>query len=230
MSLETLNKRIINCRRCPRLVVRREEVARVKRRAFMAWDYWGRPVPGFGDAEAELLILGLAPAAHGANRTGRMFTGDSSGDFLFSALHEAGIASQPTSTSMDDGLTLRGAYITAAVRCAPPKNKPMRQEIINCSGYLKAELGLLPRLKTVLALGRIAFDSYLGILQKKGIIKSRTPYPFAHGARYRFKKSPALHAAYHPSQQNTFTGRLTKESFLGVLREAIVSTKHIREG
>lgn len=230
MSLETLNKRIINCSRCPRLVAHREKVARVKRRAFIGWDYWGKPVPGFGDAKARLLILGLAPAAHGANRTGRMFTGDSSGGFLFSALHEVGVASQPTSISRDDGLTLRGAYITAAVRCAPPKNRPTRQEITNCSEYLRAELRLLPKLKTVLALGKIAFDSYLGLLQEQGVISSRSPYPFAHGASYRFKKSPALYASYHPSQQNTFTGRLTIESFLGVLRKALINTKHIREG
>jgi uracil-DNA glycosylase family 4 len=220
MSFKTLNERIINCRCCPRLVAYRAKVAREKRRAFMSWEYWGKPVPGFGDPEAELLILGLAPAAHGANRTGRMFTGDRSGDFLCSALHEVGIANQPSSTSRDDGLVLKGAFITAIVRCAPPKNKPTRQEIRNCSEYLKMELSLLPKLKSVLALGKIAFDAYLGILQEDGVINSRAPYRFTHGASYNFERPlPALHASYHPSQQNTFTGRLTKEAFLNVLKK-----------
>ncbi len=217
-SLAELRDTVIACRKCPRLVHYREEVAATKRRAYREWTYWGRPVPGFGDAHAKLLIIGLAPAAHGANRTGRMFTGDRSGDFLYAQLHRAGFASQPTSRRIDDGLTLRNAYISAAVRCAPPDNKPLPAEILNCSGYLEQELDLLqPRV--ILALGAIAFDAYLRLMVRRGAIPSRSPYIFAHGAECELPPPlPHLFASYHPSQQNTQTGRLTPAMFYGVLR------------
>lgn len=196
----------------------REKVAREKRRAYRDWDYWGRPVPGFGDPQAELLIVGLAPAAHGGNRTGRVFTGDRSGDFLFRMLYQAGFANQPHSVHRDDGLRLHNAYICAAVRCAPPANKPLPREIQNCQPYLERELEIL-RPRAVLALGKIAFDAYLSLLVQQGKIASRTPYRFAHGARYVLPGGlPCLFTSYHPSQQNTQTGRLTPAMFLGVLR------------
>jgi uracil-DNA glycosylase len=217
-SLAELHDTVIACRKCPRLVHYREEVAATKRRAYREWTYWGRPVPGFGDADAKFLIIGLAPAAHGANRTGRVFTGDRSADFLYAQLHRAGFASQPTSRSIDDGLTLRDAYISAAVRCAPPDNKPLPAEILNCSGYLEEELDLLqPRV--ILALGAIAFDTYLRLLVRRGALASRAPYTFAHGAAFELPRPlPHLFASYHPSQQNTQTGRLTPAMFYGVLR------------
>jgi uracil-DNA glycosylase family 4 len=193
-------------------------VAREKRRAYREWEYWGRGVPGFGDAAAELLILGLAPAAHGANRTGRVFTGDRSGDFLCQALYKAGFASQPTSLHRNDGLRLQDAYIAAAVRCAPPANKPVPSEIRNCRGYLKRELAAL-RPKAVLALGKIAWDAYLEVLKRDGRIDSRSSYRFAHGAEAKFAEGlPRLFGVYHPSQQNTQTGRVTKEMYAQVLR------------
>jgi uracil-DNA glycosylase family 4 len=203
-----LNSRIVNCVACPRLVVYRQEVARVKRAAFRDWDYWGRPVPGFGDRNARLLIVGLAPAAHGANRTGRMFTGDSSGNTLFAALHRAGFANQPTSEHREDGLELRDAFITAIARCAPPQNRLTRQEQRNCRGYLVRELELLSSVRVVLTLGRIAFDGYLELLRERGIDVPRPP--FRHNACYKFDPPlPALVVSYHPSRQNTQTGRLT---------------------
>ena len=217
-QLAILNERIVGCRKCPRLVRYREQVARTKRRAYRAWTYWGRPVPGFGEARAELLILGLAPAAHGANRTGRMFTGDRSGEFLYRELYGAGFANQPTSTHRDDGLALRNAYISATIRCAPPANKPLPSEIANCRGYLETEFALL-RPRAVLALGRIAFDAYLKILQARGVIRSRAAFRFVHGASFSIPGGPRLFASYHPSQQNTQTGRLTSAMFAGVLRE-----------
>jgi len=218
-KLEQLNARIVHCRLCPRLVRYREKVAREKRRAFLNWTYWGRPVPSFGDPQAELLILGLAPAAHGANRTGRMFTGDRAGDFLFQMLHRAGFANQSTSTHCNDGLVLRNAYVTATIRCAPPKNKPTRQEIENCRPYLRAELAWL-RPRALLALGRIAFEAYLKLLQQAGKLRTRSAYQFGHGRSYVLPgKLPRLFAAYHPSQQNTQTGRLTPAMFLRVLRQ-----------
>src|SRR5277367_665161 len=179
--LDVLNDEIVDCRKCPRLVVYREKVAREKRRAFRDWTYWGKPVPGFGDSRAALLILGLAPAAHGANRTGRVFTGDRSGDFLYAALHKADFANQPTSVRRDDGLQLKNAYIAATIHCAPPANKPLPSEIINCRGYLVRELEILqPRV--VLALGKIAWDAYLEILKQRGRIVSRAAIRFSHGA------------------------------------------------
>ncbi len=218
-QLAVLNDRIIACRKCPRLVRYREEVARTRRRAFQNETYWGRPVPGFGDPRAALLILGLAPAAHGGNRTGRVFTGDRSGDFLFRALHRAGFANQPLSKNRGDGLQLRNAYIVAAIRCAPPENKPLPAEIRNCRPYLEAELDLL-RPRAILALGKIAFDSYLALLAEQGIIRTRAPFKFSHGASHQLPGGlPRLFAAYHPSQQNTQTGRLTPAMFLGVLRQ-----------
>lgn len=217
--LAVLNAEVIPCRKCPRLVRHREKVARSKRRAYQDWTYWGRPVPGFGDPQAELIIIGLAPAAHGANRTGRMFTGDRSGEFLYRMLHRCGLANQPTSTHAADGLTLHNAYITATIRCAPPANKPSPAEISNCQPYLEAELELL-RPRAVLALGRIAFDSYLKILQHRGVIGTRSVYRFSHGASYQLAAGgPRLFASYHPSQQNTLTRRLTPAMFARVLRK-----------
>jgi len=216
--LTALREAVIGCRKCPRLVRYREKVARIKRRAYRDCTYWGRPVPGFGDPRAELLIIGLAPGAHGANRTGRMFTGDRSGDFLYAQLYRAGLATQPTSTSAEDGLELRNTYITAAARCVPPDNKPLPAEIANCSAYLEAELDLL-RPRAVLALGAVAFDSYLRLLVRRGQLASRASYRFAHGAQFKLPGDlPRLFASYHPSQQNTQTGRLTPAMFAGVLR------------
>jgi uracil-DNA glycosylase family 4 len=218
-QLHVLNRKIISCRKCPRLVRYREQVAHEKRRAYRDWDYWGRPVPGFGDPSAKLLILGLAPAAHGGNRTGRVFTGDRSGDFLYKILYRAGFANQPTSTRREDGLELSDAYVAAAVRCAPPANKPLPSEIRNCRPYLETELDLLePR--AVLALGGIAFRTYLDALKDRGAIPSRALYEFRHGASYQLPGSlPRLFASYHPSQQNTFTGKLTEAMFLRLLRQ-----------
>lgn len=217
--LAALGHEITACHKCPRLVLYREEVASTKRRAYRDWTYWGRPVPAFGDPEADLVIIGLAPAAHGANRTGRMFTGDRSGDFLYEQLHRAGFANQPHSKRSDDGLVLKGALISAAIRCAPPDNKPLPEEIRNCLPYLKEELELIhPR--AILALGGIALDTYLDLLKKQGLIPSRAAYRFAHGASFILPAGlPRLFAAYHPSQQNTQTGRLTPAMFARVLRE-----------
>jgi uracil-DNA glycosylase family 4 len=216
--LHVLNEEIVGCRKCPRLVAYREKVAKEKRRAFREWTYWGKPVPGFGAAQAELLILGLAPAAHGANRTGRVFTGDRSGGFLYAALHKAGFANQPTSLHRDDGLELRNAYITATIRCAPPENKPLPEEILNCRGYLERELQIL-RPKAVLALGKIAWDGYLDSLKRRRIIPSRAGFVFAHGAEAKLPPPyPRLFGVYHPSQQNTQTGRVTPVMYAQVLR------------
>jgi uracil-DNA glycosylase family 4 len=218
-DLTILEREITACRKCPRLVRYREEIARTKRRAYREWTYWGRPVPAFGDPEGDLVIIGLAPAAHGANRTGRMFTGDRSGDFLYEQLYRAGFANQPQSKHSGDGLVLKGALISAAIRCAPPDNKPLPEEIRNCSPYLEQELALLhPR--AVLALGGIALNTYLDLLKRQGIIPSRAAYPFGHGTSFVLPAGlPRLFAAYHPSQQNTQTGRLTPAMFARVLRQ-----------
>lgn len=217
-DLGVLAQEIVACRKCPRLVKHREKVAREKRRAYREWEYWGKPVAGFGDSNAQLLILGLAPAAHGANRTGRMFTGDRSGDFLYAALHKAGFANQPTSLHRDDGLRLENAYITATCRCAPPDNKPLPTEISNCRDYLERELEVLQP-KAILALGKIAWDGYLDILKQRGVIASRALYKFAHGAEAEVAPgSPRLFGVYHPSQQNTQTGRVTPAMYAQVLR------------
>ncbi|MCX8091321.1 MAG: uracil-DNA glycosylase [Verrucomicrobiae bacterium] len=209
---ERLHARIVRCRRCPRLVQWREAVARQKKREFCDWDYWGRPVPSFGDPEARLLVIGLAPAAHGANRTGRMFTGDASGRWLYRALHRAGFASQPTSERRDDGLRLLDCYITAAIHCAPPGNKPLPHEIARCNDFLREELARLKSVRVVIALGRIAFETYC---KTRGI----APLPaFAHNRVYNY--SPWLIGSYHPSRQNTNTGKLTEPMFDAVFARA----------
>ena len=220
-QLQLLHRRVESCTQCPRLITHCRKVAREKRRAFREWDYWGKPVPGFGDPRAQLLIVGLAPAAHGANRTGRMFTGDRSGDFLYAHLHKAGFASQPSATHRSDSLRLHNAYIAAAARCAPPANKPTPAEIANCRPFLLREIELL-RPRAVLALGKIAFEAYLRCLQVRGEIASLAPYRFAHGAHYHMKNAvggPHLFCSYHVSQQNTNTGRLTPAMFLSMLRK-----------
>lgn len=210
-TLEELRRQVITCRLCPRLVEHREEVARLKRRAYRDQDYWGRPVPGFGDRRARLLILGLAPAAHGANRTGRMFTGDRSGDWLYRALHRAGLASRPDSTHRGDGMTLRDTFITATCRCAPPANRPTREEVASCRPFLDAEYRLLTRMRAILALGKIGFDAALALLERHGAALPRPRPRFAHRAAVSPGKSwPRIIASYHPSQQNTLTGRLTE--------------------
>jgi uracil-DNA glycosylase len=218
-QLDQLNREIIGCRKCPRLVQYRETVAAEKRLAYRDWDYWGKPVPGFGDPHAKLLILGLAPAAHGANRTGRMFTGDRSGDFLYAALHRAGFANQPHSANREDGLTLINTYMAASLRCAPPANKPLPSELANCRPYFERDLEIL-KPRAILALGGIAMRSYLGLLRERGIIKSAAGYRFAHGASHALPGDlPRLFVSYHPSQQNTFTGRLTQDMLARVLAD-----------
>jgi uracil-DNA glycosylase family 4 len=232
LELERLQQEVISCTRCPRLVHYREKVAHEKRRMYRDQEYWGRPLPSFGDPNAELLILGLAPAAHGGNRTGRMFTGDRSGDFLYRGLYEAGFANQPESISRNDGLKLRGCYVTASLRCAPPANKPTPEELRQCRPYLVRESHLLKQVRAVLALGRVAFDTYLRLIYE-GLwptadsterlvseLPPRSTLRFAHGACYALPGGlPHLFASYHPSQQNTQTGKLTPEMFQNVLRE-----------
>ncbi|MGA8145600.1 MAG: uracil-DNA glycosylase [Candidatus Acidiferrales bacterium] len=214
-----LNDEIVRCRKCPRLVEYRERVAREKKLAYREWEYWGKPVPGFGDPHAELLILGLAPAAHGGNRTGRVFTGDRSGDFLYAALYRAGYANQPTSKDRGDGLVLKNAYVAAAVRCAPPGNKPLPSESANCRPYFERELEIL-RPRAVLVLGSIAMRSYLGLLKDRGEVRGYARFPFRHGASYELPGGlPRLFASYHPSQQNTFTGKLTEAMLAKVFRK-----------
>jgi uracil-DNA glycosylase family 4 len=208
-SLEQLDCEVVDCRRCPRLVAWREEVARVKRAAYANEAYWGRPLPGFGDPGARLLVLGLAPAAHGGNRTGRIFTGDRSGDWLFAALWRAGYANQPQSVSRDDGLELTDCYITAAVRCAPPANKPLPSERDNCLRWLGRELRLLPRVRVIMCLGGFAWDAALRVGAALGETIPRPRPRFAHGAEAELGRLTLL-GCYHPSQQNTFTGRLTE--------------------
>ena len=209
---------VVHCRKCPRLVVYREQVAREKRRAFRSHDYWGKPIPGFGDPHAKLFILGLAPAAHGGNRTGRVFTGDRSADFLFAALYSAGFANQPTSVHRDDGLQVIDAYIAAACRCAPPDNKPLPCELLNCRRYLERELEILQP-KALLALGKIAWDATLDLLKGRGVIQSRAAYPFGHGAEAALPAPwPRLFGIYHPSQQNTQTGKVTPAMYAKVLQ------------
>jgi uracil-DNA glycosylase len=223
--LSELNEELISCRRCPRLVEHCTTIAREKRRAYRDWEYWGKPVPGFGDPNARVLLLGLAPGAHGSNRTGRMFTGDSSGNFLYPVLHATGFASQGKSTDVNDGLKLKDAYITAAVRCAPPGNKPAPDEIANCSKFLDRELPQLRRVKVVVALGRIGFEAYLNHLKRRGLIASKKKYVFGHGAHYRMPDGRWLLASYHPSNQNTQTGKLTKKMF----REIFVKARKLAE-
>ena len=211
--LDQLNREIVACTRCPRLVEYRQKIAREKRRAYQDWEYWGRPVPGFGDPNASVLILGLAPGAHGSNRTGRPFTGDGSGYFMYPVLYRTGFASQPNATHRGDGLALKNAYITAVVRCAPPANKPTPGEIANCSTYLDRELADLKNVRVVVCLGRIAFDGYLNYLKRRGLLTSKNGYAFAHGAKHKLPDGKILLASYHPSQQNTQTGKLTEKMF-----------------
>jgi uracil-DNA glycosylase family 4 len=219
-GLELLQEDVVSCARCPRLIQYCRQVAQEKRRMYRGEEYWGKPLPSFGDPNAELLILGLAPAAHGGNRTGRMFTGDRSGDFLYRALYDAGFANQPLSRDLNDGLSLRNCYITASLRCAPPANKPLPDELRNCRPYLECEFQLLTRLRAVLALGRIAFDTYLRLVgdgkfragTKPPAAKAlrRASWQFFHGASHELPAGlPRLFASYHPSQQNTQTGKLT---------------------
>ena len=214
VDFDSLNKEIIACRRCQRLVQWREEVARIKRKAYQDWEYWGKPVPGFGDHKARVLVVGLAPGAHGSNRTGRQFTGDGSGNFLYPALHRAGFASQPDSTNRDDGLTLHDMFITASGRCAPPDNKPTTEELNNCQPFLEREIQLLqPRV--IVVLGRIAFERILRIYSLRN-----SKWKFAHGALYQLSNRTRLLCSYHPSQQNTLTGKLTVKMFDEIWKKA----------
>ena len=220
-ELAVIQQRVVACELCPRLRTYCEHVAREKRRAYREWSYWGKPVPAFGDPRAEVVVIGLAPAAHGANRTGRMFTGDRSGDFLYRALYQTGFASQPHSASREDGLKLCGAWITAPVRCAPPGNKPVPGEILTCRQYLEEELAVLPNVRVVVVLGRIAMNAYLAILKDRGIIRSRAAFPFGHNRRHFIAQGqPVLLCSYHPSQQNTSTGKLTETMLREVFETA----------
>jgi uracil-DNA glycosylase family 4 len=218
--LTVLNHEVIACTRCPRLVGYREQVARERRRAYRDCEYWGKPVPGFGDPDGRVLIMGLAPGAHGSNRTGRPFTGDASGKFMFPVLHETGFANQPTASDRNDGLLLKDLYITAAVRCAPPANKPTPQELAECSQFLDREIAGLERVKVVVALGKIGFDAYLNYLKRRGQPLNRQKYLFKHGFSYRLPDGKVLLASYHPSNQNTQTGKLTRDMFVEIFEEA----------
>jgi uracil-DNA glycosylase len=218
--LKVLNADVITCKRCPRLVAYREQIAREKRRAYRDCEYWGKPVPGFGDPHARVLVLGLAPGAHGSNRTGRMFTGDSSGNFLYPVLHETGFALLPTATARDDGQALTGLYITAAARCAPPDNKPLPEELALCAPFLERELEGLKDLRVVVALGRIGFEAYLNYLMRRKLIARKREYEFRHSAEYVLPDGRVLLASYHPSNQNTQTGKLTKEMFRKIFKRA----------
>ena len=218
--LTILNREVIACTKCPRLVAYREQIAREKRRAYRDWEYWGKPVPGFGDPNARVMVLGLAPGAHGSNRTGRPFTGDASGSFMYPVLYETGFANQPTATDRNDGLRLRDLYITAAARCAPPDNKPLPEELANCAPYLDREIEGLKRLKVIVALGKIGFDAYLNYLKRRGLIKVRALYEFGHGAQYRLPDGKVILASYHPSNQNTQTGKLTRKMFVDIFKKA----------
>ena len=228
--LTVLNREVIGCTRCARLVAYRELVAREKRRAYRDCEYWGKPVPGFGDPDGRVLIMGLAPGAHGSNRTGRPFTGDASGKFMFPVLHETGFANQPNATDLNDGLKLNDLYITAAVRCAPPANKPTPGELAECSRFLDREIAGLKNVKIVVALGKIGFDAYLNHIKRHDSPLNKQEYPFKtylskrylfkHGASYRLPDGKVLLASYHPSNQNTQTGKLTRGMFVEIFKEA----------
>ena len=220
LTLLRLNQEIIACTQCPRLIAHCRKIAQEKRRAYRDWEYWARPVPGWGDPQARLLILGLAPGAHGSNRTGRPFTGDGSGHSLYRVLHKAGFASQPTSTHRDDGLELLDTYITATVRCAPPQNKPNPDEISRCARFLDRELAALTRVKVVTVLGKIGFDAYLNYLKRQGSLESKRGFAFVHGAEYPLPGGRVLLCTYHPSLQNTNTGKLTEKMLLDVFKKA----------
>jgi uracil-DNA glycosylase family 4 len=219
-TLIALNERIVECELCPRLREHCAEAARVRRRAYAEWEYWGRPVPSFGDPKARVMALGLAPGAHGSNRTGRPFTGDGSGDFLYPVLHAAGFASQPGATSRSDGMKLNGLWITSVARCAPPGNKPTTEELRNCAPWLDEEFRLLPNLRVVVCLGRIAFDGLLAHEGRMGTLKRRSQFLFAHGAEYHLPGGLIAIASFHPSLQNTNTGRLTRPMLLKVFKRA----------
>jgi uracil-DNA glycosylase family 4 len=219
-SLEVLNGQIVACESCPRLREYCAEMARVRRRQWRDWSYWGRPVPSFGDPKARVMVLGLAPGAHGSNRTGRPFTGDGSGDFMFPVLYEAGFASQPNSESRDDGLKLKDMWISAAVRCAPPDNKPTPEEQRNCSHWLDEEIALLTRMRVVVCLGKIGFDAFAAHLVRTGVVASRKGIEFSHGAGYALPNGLHVLATYHPSLQNTNTGKLTAPMFLKIFIRA----------
>ena len=218
--LKVLNAEIIACTRCPRLVAYREMIAREKRKAYRDCQYWGKAVPGFGDPNARVLVLGLAPGAHGSNRTGRPFTGDASGNFMYPVLYETGFANQPTATDRTDGLLLKDLYITAAGRCAPPANKPLPEELANCAPYLERELEGLKNLRVIVALGRIGFEAYLNYLKRRGLIAGKRGYEFHHGAEYEVPGGRILVASYHPSNQNTQTGKLTRAMFRKIFKRA----------
>jgi uracil-DNA glycosylase len=219
-ALAVLSQEVVTCTRCPRLVAYREQIGREKRRAYRDCEYWARPVPGFGDPQARVLVLGLAPGAHGSNRTGRPFTGDASGKFMYPILYKTGFASQPNAADRNDGLKLMDCYITAAVRCAPPDNKPLPSELANCSPFLDRELQILKHVKVVVALGKIGFDAYLNYLRQNKILQSKSGFMFGHGARYSLATGVTLLASYHPSNQNTATGKLTAAMFEAMFCEA----------
>jgi uracil-DNA glycosylase len=225
--LTVLNAEVVGCTLCPRLVAYRERIAREKRRAYRDCEYWGKPVPGFGDPKARVLVLGLAPGAHGSNRTGRPFTGDASGNFMYPVLYETGFASQPMATDRNDGLALRGLYITAAARCAPPDNKPLPEELANCAPYLERELEGLKDLRVIVALGKIGFEAYLNYLKRKSVIVSKREYEFRHGAEYSLPDGRILLASYHPSNQNTQTGKLTRDMFRKIFERACELTERV---
>ena len=219
-ALAVLNERIVKCERCPELRAYCAEVARVRRKSYRDQEYWAKPVPSFGDPDARVLVLGLAPGAHGSNRTGRPFTGDGSGDFLYPVLHEAGFASQPKAVSRDDGMKLNELWISAVVRCAPPANKPSPEELRNCASWLDDEITLLTKLRVVVCLGKIAFDGFLNHQLRARRIASRKGLEFRHGSEYALAGAVTLMASYHPSLQNTNTGKLTRGMFLDVFRRA----------
>jgi uracil-DNA glycosylase family 4 len=219
-ALAVLNARVVACEKCERLRTYCAQVAEVKRRAYLDWDYWGKPVPSFGDPDAKVLILGLAPGAHGSNRTGRPFTGDGSGNFLYPVLYETGFASQPDATSLSDGMKLYDLWITSVGRCAPPDNKPLPQELANCAPFLDEEIANLKDLRVVVCLGKIAFDGFVQHWMRTSRLAKRGKLQFAHGAEYHLQNGTILLASYHPSLQNTNTGKLTEAMFLTIFRRA----------